>query len=302
MSIKSGRPLTSRAKQSPNPEVEGAADFKRSAPLQWVERLALLIERPFSWPGGAALNLFYHTDTLAVFLWLIVGLTGLYLSLFYYQFDFENAYLTVAVKIEGPAVARVVRAIHRYASDSAMIVTVLHGIRLYFMGRFRGARWLAWVAGVFMFLLLWVDGLTGYWLIWDQRAQLITDSFTVFLSRVSQAAPAFTSALLISGKTDRSWIFIAVIFAVHVLLFGIVALFFWWHIMRLNRPRYLPPSYWMIGAGVVVVVVSAAFPLGMRRSPTSVTVPERSRSIRSTFSICPSASDKTQRGCGSRWR
>ncbi|HET9913950.1 MAG TPA: cytochrome b N-terminal domain-containing protein [Anaerolineales bacterium] len=263
MSVKFGHPSASETGQLPKQQFEGMAEFRRSALLQWVERWALLIERPFNWPGGAALNLFYHTDTLAVFLWLIVGLTGIYLSLFYYQFDFENAYLTVAVKIEGPVVARVVRAVHRYASDSAMIVTVLHGIRLYFMGRFRGARWLAWVAGVIIFLLLWLDGLTGYWLIWDQRAQLITDSFTAFLSRFSDAAPSFVSALLISSKTDRSWIFIAVIFAVHILLFGIAALFFWWHIMRLNRPHYLPPSYWMIGVSVVVVIVSALFPLGM---------------------------------------
>ena len=253
----------SQANHSPKQQVEGMTDFKRSVLLRWMERLALFVEKPFNWPGNVALNIFYHTDTLAVFLWLIVALTGLYLSLFYYQFDFKAAYLTVAIKIEGETLSRVVRAIHRYASDSAMIVTILHGIRLYFMGRFRGARWLAWVSGVVMVLFLWVDGLTGYWLIWDQRAQLITNSFTMFLSRVSQAAPAFVSGLLVVSKTDRSWIFITVLLTIHILLFAGAALFFWWHIMRLNRPRYLPPYYWMIGIGAVVLIVSAAFPLGM---------------------------------------
>lgn len=263
MSMESGRSSTPQANHSPKQQVEKITDFKRSAPLRWVERLALFVERPFNWLGNAPLNIFYHTDTLAVFLWLIVALTGLFLSLFYYQFDFEAAYLTIAIKIEGQALARVVRAVHRYASDSAMIVTVLHGIRLFFMDRFRGARWLAWVSGVVMVLFLWVDGLTGYWLVWDQRAQLITNSFSALLSRVSQASPAFVSGLLVAGKTDRSWIFITILLTVHILLFGGVALFFWWHIMRLNRPRYLPPYYWMIGAGAVVLIVSAAFPLGM---------------------------------------
>ncbi len=247
----------------PEQPVEELAGFKRSALLRWLERLALLVERPFNWPGNAALNLFYHTDTLAVFLWLIVALTGLFLSLFYYQFDFKAAYLTVAIKIEGQSLARVLRAVHRYASDSAMIVTVLHGIRLFFMGRFRGARWLAWVSGMVVVLLLWVDGLTGYWLVWDQRAQLITNSFIALLNRVSQTGPAFISGLMVASKTDRSWIFITILLTVHILLFGGVALFFWWHIMRLNRPRYLPPYYWMIGAGAVVLIISAAFPLGM---------------------------------------
>jgi ferredoxin len=260
---KPDRSSISEADSSSKQQVEGMTDFKRSALLRWMERLALFVERPFTWLGSASLNIFYHTDTLAVFLWLIVALTGLYLSLFYYQFDFKAAYLTVAIKIEGPTLSRIVRAIHRYASDSAMIVTVLHGIRLLFMGRFRGARWIAWVAGMGMFLILWVDGLTGYWLIWDQRAQLITNSFAELLSRVSHAAPAFVSGLLVVGKTDRSWIFITVLLTLHILLFGVVALFFWWHIMRLNRPRYLPPYYWMIGVGAVVFIVSAIFPLGM---------------------------------------
>ena len=245
---------------SPNGE-EGLAGSKRNSFLIWMERLALPFERVFTWLGGSAsLNPFYHTGTLAVFLWLIVAFSGLYLSLFY-QFGFEASYNSVT-KMEGQLLAHVIRAIHRYASDSALLVSLLHGIRLFFMDRYRGARWLAWVSGVVIGLLLWLDGLTGYWLVWDQRAQLITNSFIALVYRTSSLGPAFVSSLLGLAKTDASWIFMVSVLFVHVALFGGVAIFFWWHIMHLSRPKFLPARYWLIGLGLVVLVVSAAFPVG----------------------------------------
>ena len=246
----------------PSEERDALGDFRRSAWLRRLERLALVIERPFTRLGGApALNPFYHTGTLAVFLWLVVALTGLYLTLFY-QFGFEASYHSVA-KIEGQLLAHVIRAVHRYASGTAMIFTLLHGFRLFFLDRFRGPRWLAWVTGVVMLGFLWLDGTTGYWLVWDQRAQLITDSFTALLDRFPPLGAAFTAGLLNIESADQSWVFSFILWVVHFLLFGGVALFFWWHILRLSRPRFLPARHWLFGVGAVLLVISAAFPLGM---------------------------------------
>ncbi len=262
MSKDSTRSSAPENKAAPFPGAEGSGGYTRSNVLVWMERLALPFEKVFTRLAGSAnLNPFYHTGTLAVFLWLIVALTGLYLTLFY-QFGFEAAYRSVA-KMESQALAHVIRAIHRYASGSAMIVSLLHGIRLLYMDRFRGARWLAWVSGVVLALFLWLDGLTGYWLVWDQRAQLINNSFIAFLNRVTALAPAFVSSLLTAEKTDMSWVFIVSILGIHIILFGGVALFFWWHIMRLSRPKFLPARYWLIGVGAIVFVISAAFPVGM---------------------------------------
>jgi ferredoxin/quinol-cytochrome oxidoreductase complex cytochrome b subunit len=261
MSFPTGPSSTSQPGHKPEQQVDELPYFNRSAGLRLLEKLALFIERPFNWIGTASLNLFYHTDTLAVFLWLVVGLSGLYLTLFY-QFDFDAAYRSVA-KMESQVIAHIIRAIHRYATDSAILVTVLHGIRLFFMARFRGARWLAWVSGIVMAILLLVDGLTGYWLIWDTRAQLITNSFTAFLNKFTPFGPAFISGILTTRNTSQGWIFITILLLLHILLFGVGALFFWWHIMRLNRPRFLPARYWLIGVGAVLVIVAAVFPLGM---------------------------------------
>ncbi len=235
---------------------------QRSALLRFLEQLALKLEKPINLlVGDTRLNPLYYTGPLATFLLLVVILTGLYLTLFF-QFSFEAAYGSV-VKIESQPIARVVRAIHRYGSDAAMIVSLLHAFRILFMGRFRGPRWLAWVSGVVMMVALWLAGVSGYWLTWDQSAQLITMSFTNLLRHYTPFGASFAAWLLVAGNTDRSWIFIAILLLAHILLSALLGLFFWFHILRLNRPKYLPERHWLIVLGGVLLVISAAAPIGL---------------------------------------
>ncbi len=235
---------------------------RRNPALRFLEWLALKLERPVSlFVGTSKFNLFYYTGPLASFLLLIVMLTGLYLILFY-QFGFEAAYQSI-VKIEGQVIARVVRAIHRYASDAAVIVSLLHAFRIFFMGRFRGPRWLAWVSGVVMMVLLWLAGVSGYWLIWDQPAHLITISFTNLLRQYTPFGASFNAGLLTAANTDRSWIFISILLLAHLLLSALLGLFFWFHIIRLNRPKFLPDRHWLVGLGAVLLVVCIAAPVGL---------------------------------------
>ena len=102
---------------------------------------------------------------------LIVGLTGLYLF-FFFQYGYEASYNAVA-RMESQFIARTIRAVHRYASGAVVIVTLLHAYRMLFLEKFRGPRWLAWLTGVVLTAVLWFAGVTGYWLIWDERAVLI---------------------------------------------------------------------------------------------------------------------------------
>ncbi len=235
---------------------------RRGAPLRWLERAALAFARPINrLIGNPALNPLYHTDTIAVYLWLIVAITGLYLS-FFVQFSFDGIYHSIS-KMESQLVAHIIRAIHRYASDAAIIVSVMHGFRLLFMGKFRGPRWLAWVTGVLMVAVLVVDGVMGYWLIWDQRAQLIMTSVTNWLGRVFGTSANFIAGIQAVEANDTSWIWIGLLLLVHIVLFGLVAFGYWLHVKRLSRPKFLPARHWLIGVGLLVFVLSAAVPLGM---------------------------------------
>ena len=147
--------------------------------LNFFEGISLRLEAPLNWlVNDPRFNPLYHTGTITIFLLLVILLTGIYLTLFY-PFGFTFSYLAVS-KIEANAISRVIRALHRYASDAAVIFALLHAWRTFFQDRFRGPRWLAWVTGIGMAVLVWAIGITGYWLIWDERAQLLNQSLVKF--------------------------------------------------------------------------------------------------------------------------
>jgi ferredoxin len=262
---------------SPTAMVEnnGLAGWQRK-PAGWavfLERLALWLERPFTkLTGTPQLNPFYHTGTIAVFLTLIVGLTGFYIFLFY-KYGFEESYLAV-LRMDEQFIARTMRAVHRYASGALVITTLLHAYRTLFMERFRGQRWLAWVTGIVLTLIIWLAGVTGYWLVWDSRAQLITDGFTRFLHRFTPWADGFVLRLTKAEISGNSWPIMLLILTAHILLFLIVVYFFTLHIRRLSRAKWLPEMHWVIGATAVLFLVAIFFPLRNLPAASSFRLPE----------------------------
>ena len=237
-----------------------------------LERLALWVEHPVNRLTGTQLNPFYHTGTIAVLLLGVVGLTGLYLFLFF-QYGFDASYDAVA-RLQAQPIARLMRSVHNYASGALVITTLLHAFRTLFMERFRGPRWLAWVTGIVMTVIVWLAGVTGYWLIWDTRAQLITDSFGRFLGLAAPLADRFT-AYLVRAETTRSWPLLLLILLAHVLLFLLTAFFFWLHIRRLSRPKWMPDVHWVVGVSVVLLLGGILFPVGILAKADPLALPGR---------------------------
>jgi ferredoxin len=249
--------------QSANPSVDWEA--RQRPPLRRLlnalERLSLALEKPVArLVSDQRFNPLYHTGTITVFLLFIILGTGIYLTMFY-QFGFEVSYQAVAT-IEANFVGRAVRALHRYASGAAVITALLHGWRTFFQDRFRGPRWLAWVTGVGMAALVWLIGISGYWLIWDERAQLFNQTL-INLIHNSQAGTAFLLGQIIDPAASSGWVFMVLLISIHLGLSALVGLFFWWHIQRLSRAKWLPPRYWMAVIGALLVAASILLPVGM---------------------------------------
>jgi len=206
------------------------------------------------------LNPLYHTGTITVFLLVLLLVTGLYLTLFY-QFGFDATYDAVS-GIEANPLSRIIRAIHRYASAATLITAIIHAWRTFFMDRFRGARWPAWVTGVASVSLVWLAGVTGYWMIWDVTAGPLNQSLIDLIGWLP-GADAFLINLLTPDFAGSGWVFLVLIITAHLLVSAVIGLMLWYHLRRLNRARWLPPAHWMWVISAVLVIGAIVVPVGM---------------------------------------
>jgi ferredoxin len=231
--------------------------------LRRTEHLALLFKEPINkLVGTTQLNPLYYSGTIAFFLFVVVVLTGVYILMFY-QYGYDASYASIE-SMERFIISRAARAVHRYASGGLIIFGTLHAIRMLFMDRFRGPRWLAWFAGVLTMVVLWVAGVTGYWLLWDQGAQLITYGFINLLNLIPPLGAGFYFYFLADTVADdRGWLLMLLLLVVHLAVSIIAGYFYWLHIKRLTRPKFLPPRYWVVGMGALLVIAGVLFPAGM---------------------------------------
>jgi ferredoxin len=250
---------------------------RRTRLEQWAERLALAVEEPVTRLINAPqFNPLYYSGTLTVLLLIIVGATGLYLF-FFFGYGYQASYRSVLI-IDSLPVGRIIRSIHRYASGAALVTGLIHAVRLWYMGRSRGPRWLAWVSGVVMVVLIGLGGVTGYWLIMDQRAQLITDT----LLRASLAYTGFgewlANQLILMQRPGQSLVPLVGLFLIHLGLYVALIGFIWLHVLRLQRPRVFPTIAWLVGALVVLFVAAALvpaemlLPINLEQQPGAVTL------------------------------
>jgi ferredoxin len=204
-----------------------------------------------------SLNPFLHTGAIAVSSLIVATATGIALLLWYSP-SVHNAYDSVAAMSAAPWTSGLVRSLHRYSSDACMFFALVHAVRLFFGRRFVGPQWLAWVTGIVMVGTLWFVGWTGYWLVWDERAQ----ELAVGSARLLDALPFFADPMERSFLTDagvNSLLFF-VVFFVHMLLPLAMAVALWLHIARLARSRFLTEQAMTIWLLASLLLLSIVYP------------------------------------------
>jgi quinol-cytochrome oxidoreductase complex cytochrome b subunit/coenzyme F420-reducing hydrogenase delta subunit len=220
-----------------------------------VEPLRAVLDRGF----GPAMNPLNHLGALTIYFFWIVLVSGIWLFIFF-KTSVTGAYESVEYLTHDQwFLGGVMRSLHRYASDAAIITLALHMIREFVYDRHRGNRWFSWVTG---FPLLWLIiplGITGYWLVWDQLAWYVALTSAELLDWLpifsESMARNFLSSDALSDRFFTLMTFLHLIGLPLFLVFGI-----WLHVLRINGPRINPPKALMAGSLLAMLALSLVYP------------------------------------------
>ena len=251
------RPDVDGPRRIQTPRANGRVQNALGSAEKWTH----VFERPVTRVvGSGSLNPMYHTGTISVLLLVIIVVTGIYLTM-WFQFGFDDSYAAVA-RLESNFVGRFMRAVHRYASVALVVTSLLHGWRRLIQDRFRGARWVAWVSGVWMVALVWVIGVTGYWLIWDERAQALNEVLIRAL-RGTTLGLDFLLDNILTPAAGTGWTFLLLLLMVHIVLTLFIGVFLVYHMRRLTPRNWLPPRTWIIAISAAIAITALIWPVGM---------------------------------------
>ena len=216
------------------------------------------IEAWFNLSFGPAWNPLYHLGTLTFFFFWIVLISGLYLFIFF-DISLQGAYASVEyLTHEQWYIGGVMRSLHRYASDAAIVTILLHMFREFSLDRYRGFRWFSWVTGVPTLWFVITLGITGYWLVWDELGLYVA----VLSSQLMDALPIVSGSMarnFLEGQlTDRFFILMGFL---HLLGQPVLLVFVLWiHVKRLSHVETKPPRGLAIGSFLALLALSLAWP------------------------------------------
>jgi len=218
-----------------------------------------LLQKPLSRAFDSEQNPLNYLGALTIYFCWIVLVSGIWLLIFF-RTSVSAAFGSVEyLTNEQWYLGGIMRSLHRYASDAAIITILLHVIKEFVFNRYRLNRWFNWVTGVPLVWMIFPLGITGYWLVWDELAQYVAISSAELLDSIpiftDSMAGNFMSDDVLSDRFFTLMAFLHLIGLPIFLVFGI-----WLHIFRLNGPRINPPRRMMAAALLAMLVLSVIYP------------------------------------------
>ena len=215
-------------------------------------------ERLFALAFPANANPLLNLGALGFFFYWIVTVSGIYVYIFF-DTGVTQAFASIEYMTnEQWYAAGLMRSLHRYASDALVAVVLLHILREFSRDRYRGVRWFSWVTGIPVLLFIYIAGISGYWLVWDNLAQYVAIVSTEWLDHL----PFFGQPIarnFLSPETLESRFFTLMIF-MHIAVPLIALIGLWVHLQRVSKPRINPPRELAIGTALALLALSAVYP------------------------------------------
>ncbi|MDQ7819394.1 MAG: cytochrome b N-terminal domain-containing protein [Armatimonadota bacterium] len=237
-------------------------------------------------------NPFYLLGPMLYYFWLITVVTGVVLML-WYEPTTTGAYSSIeriqneigrtGLTVFGRPVVLggLIRGLHKYGADALITVIFLRLYRMYFLGEYKKPGELSWMLAFAGLILAMISGITGYLLIWNQRAfwaAKVVLTVPVYFDEIpvlGQLKFGSMIAYLFLGGPAIGQATITRFYAIHfgislVLLVLVEVLFFRTRRKRINM-SLTPLAVFL----VMLVVISLLLPAesGRRADPTRTPLP-----------------------------
>ena len=175
-------------------------------------------------------------------LFMLLALTGV-LMVFVYVPSPERAYQSVTALERDVLFGQLVRNIHHWSANFLVAVAVLHLLRVFLTGAFRGARQFNWIIGLLLLLGILAANFTGYLLPWDQLSYWAITICTGMLSYVPGIGGWLQEVARGGAEIGRNTL--TLFYAIHTTFVPVcLILLMAWHFWRVRKAGgvVIPPG------------------------------------------------------------
>jgi len=246
------------------------------------ERMDLFDERHVE---RSRTNPWYALGGMWYWVWILVIISGVILMIYYIPVT-DQAYHSIE-RIQqnwrwGPVpIGAICRGLHKYGADAFIILATLRVYRMWFTGEYKQANEFSFIIALLLMIIGMYSGLTGYLLIWNQRALWATKVMATFPTYLDQN-PAWlpmghlinlsnqgkTTAQILLGGTSIGPATVTRFYAFHFMLSFIPMIFFELRVYRKGFRR-MNINHWAKFAVFCIILAIALFIPAAQGSPAN---------------------------------
>lgn len=188
---------------------------------------------------------YWHTTgSICLFLVGLQGVTGILMAL-YYTPSPDAAWESVRFVDDEVMFGRIVHGLHHWGSSAFVVMAVVHMLRVFAFGAYKGDRRWTWVVGVALLGVVLAFGFTGYLLPWDMKAYFGTKVGANIMSSVPVVGESLKKLAL--GGERIGELTLPRFYALHVLVLPLTLLALVLLHLKLVRLYGITPPWRRVG-------------------------------------------------------